>query len=168
MGSRGSVIPLFISQILNNQPLTITDPHMTRFIMSLDESVELVEYAFDNANAGDIFVQKAPSTTLHTLAVALQEIFNVNNPINIIGTRHSEKLHETLMTREEMRSAEDLGRYYRIPADNRDLNYAQYFTEGHHDTSENVDYSSNSTNILGVKELIDILLNLEPIKELIQ
>ncbi len=127
MASRGSVIPLFIQQIKEGKPITVTDPNMTRFMMSLDESVALVEYAFENARPGDIFVQKAPASTIHDIALALKEIFNANNELKVIGTRHGEKLYETLCNREEMIKANDLGDYYRIPSDDRDLNYAKYF-----------------------------------------
>ncbi len=130
MASRGSVIPLFISQIKDGEPLTVTDPHMTRFMMSIEDAVDLVLYAFEHGNPGDIFVQKAPAATIETLALALKKIFEADNPIAIIGTRHGEKRYETLLTREEMAKAEDCGNYFRIQADNRDLNYNLYFTEG--------------------------------------
>src|SRR5699024_6914631 len=130
MASRGSVIPLFIEQIKSGNPLTITDPEMTRFLMSLEDAVELVVYAFKHANAGDIMVQKSPASTIEDLAKALLQLFDANNEIKIIGTRHGEKLYETLLTREEHIVAEDLGNYYRVPADNRDLNYDKYFVEG--------------------------------------
>jgi UDP-N-acetylglucosamine 4,6-dehydratase len=130
MASRGSVIPLFIKQIKEGAPLTITDPEMTRFMMSIEDAVELVIYAFKNGKPGDLFVQKAPAATIATIATALQKIFRTKNPVRIIGTRHGEKLYETLLTREEMARAKDLGDYYRIPADTRDLNYNLYFTEG--------------------------------------
>ena len=138
MASRGSVIPLFVSQIKSGKPLTITDPDMTRFMMNLKESVKLVEFAFDNAKPGDIFVQKAPATTILTLAKALLKLFNAGNEIITIGTRHGEKLYETLLTREEMQNAEDMGQYFRIPADNRNLNYAQYFSEGETSISKEI------------------------------
>jgi len=165
MASRGSVIPLFISQIKSGNPLTITDPNMTRFLMNLDESVNLVEFAFSNANSGDVFVQKAPASTVLTLARALLKIFEANNEIKIIGTRHGEKLYETLLTREEMQSAEDMGDYYRIPADNRNLNYDQYFTEGEISTSEKDDYNSHNTKRLDEEETVKLLLKLEFIKK---
>jgi UDP-N-acetylglucosamine 4,6-dehydratase/5-epimerase len=133
MASRGSVIPLFLKQIKENQPITITDPNMTRFLMSLEEAVELVLFAFEHGNSGDLFVNKAPAGTIGNLAIALKEMCNASNEIKIIGTRHGEKLYETLCTREEMLKAEDMGEFYRIPADNRDLNYAQYFSEGNQD-----------------------------------
>jgi len=165
MVSRGSVIPLFISQIKSGKKLTITNPKMTRFLMSLDESVELVKFAFNKANPGDIFVQKAPSASVHTIAKALLKIFDSDNEIKIIGTRHGEKLYETLMTREEMNHAEDLGDYFRIPADNRDLNYEQFFTEGSVGFSEAKDYNSHNTEQLDVDGVIEILLKLEYIKQ---
>ena len=165
MASRGSVIPLFISQIKSGNPLTITDPNMTRFLMNLDESVNLVEFAFSNSNSGDVFVQKAPASTVLTLARALLKIFEANNEIKIIGTRHGEKLYETLLTREEMQSAEDMGDYYRIPADNRNLNYDQYFTEGEISTSEKDDYNSHNTKRLDEEETVKLLLKLEFIKK---
>jgi len=164
MGSRGSVIPLFISQIKAGVPLTLTDPNMTRFMMNIDESVDLVEFAFNNANSGDIFVQKSPAATLETLVHALLQIFNASNDIKIIGTRHSEKLYETLLTSEEMHRAEDLGDYYRIPSDSRDLNYAQYFTKG--DASNmNDDYHSHNTSRLDMDELIKVLLKLDCVQK---
>ena len=158
MASRGSVIPLFVSQIKTGKPLTITDPNMTRFMMSIEESVGLVEFAFMNAQSGDIFVQKAPAATLLTLAKALLSIFNAANEIQYIGTRHGEKLYETLLTREEMQSAEDMGKYYRIPADGRDLNYAQYFTEGEVCAATNDDYHSHNTERLDLDGMIKVLL----------
>lgn len=164
MASRGSVIPLFVSQIKKGKPITITDPKMTRFMMSLDESVDLVEFAFNNARPGDIFVQKAPAATVQTIAEALQELFNVESELRIIGTRHGEKLYETLLTREEMQTAEDMGGYYRIPADNRNLNYAQYFTEGDVDASEKDDYHSHNTKRLDVEGVKKILLKLDYIQ----
>ena len=167
MASRGSVIPLFISQILENKPITITDPKMTRFLMSLDDSIDLVEFAFNNANPGDIFVQKSPATTVENIALALQKIFNADNEIKIIGTRHAEKLYETLLTREEMVKAVDMGGYYKIPADNRDLNYASYFTDGDVKTSENDDYHSHNTTQLNVDETVEILSKLDYIKNLV-
>ena len=134
MGSRGSVIPLFVSQLAEGKPLTVTDPKMTRYLMSLDDSVELVLHAFAHGHQGDIFVQKSPASTIGDLVQALKEIFNTDNPVRIVGTRHGEKLYETLISREEMARVENMERYYRIPADNRDLNYAMYFTDG----SENI------------------------------
>lgn len=160
MASRGSIIPLFIKQIKEGGPLTITNPDMTRFMMSLEESVQLVMFAFQNANPGDIFVQKAPSATILTLAEALLELFDAKNKINIIGPRHGEKMHETLCSKEEMAKAEDLGGYYRIPADFRDLNYTKYVqTEGA--TFVNTEYNSSNTKILTVEELKKILLKLD-------
>lgn len=160
MGSRGSVIPLFVGQIRQGKVLTITDPTMTRFLMSLDESVDLVRYAFENGQQGDTFVQKAPATTLQTLAEALKEIFNAGTEIRVIGTRHGEKLYESLVSREEMAKAEDLGRYFRIPADNRDLNYNKYFVEGEPRIAAFDDYTSHSTerlDIEGTKALLRTL-----------
>lgn len=168
MASRGSVIPLFISQILENKPITITDPKMTRFLMSLDDSIDLVEFAFNNANPGDIFVQKSPATTVENIALALQKIFNAQNEIKIIGTRHAEKLYETLLTREEMVKAVDMGDYYKIPADNRDLNYASYFTDGDTMTSEKDDYHSHNTRQLNVDETVEVLSNLDYIQNIIK
>jgi len=164
MASRGSVIPLFVKQIKEGSPITITDPNMTRFMMSLDESVSLVEYAFAKANPGDIFVQKAPASTINDIAIALKNIFNASNKIKIIGTRHGEKLYETLCTREEMAKAQDLGNFFRIPADNRDLNYDKYFDKGEIKTSALDDYNSHNTRRLDVKETEEILLGLEFIK----
>lgn len=165
MASRGSVIPLFIKQIQDGGPLTITDPHMTRFMMSIDDAVDLVIYAFENAQPGDIFVQKAPSATIETLALAVKKLFNADNPIEVIGTRHGEKLYETLLTREEMTSAHDLGGYFRIPADNRDLNYAAYFSEGKQEVSERQDYHSHNVQLLSVDEMADLLLKLDLVRD---
>ena len=161
MGSRGSVIPLFISQILAGEPLTITDPNMTRFMMSIDDAVDLVVYAFEHGNPGDVFVQKAPAATIETLARALKKLFKADNEIRIIGTRHGEKLYETLLTREEMARAEDMGHYYRIPADIRDMNYACYFTEGKTEVAGNKDYHSHNTQQLDEEGLIALLLKLD-------
>lgn len=161
MGSRGSVIPLFISQILAGEPLTITDPNMTRFMMSIDDAVDLVVYAFRNGKPGDIFVQKAPAATIETLANALKRLFNVQNDIRIIGTRHGEKLYETLLTREEMANAVDMGDYYRIPSDVRDLNYSCYFTEGEPEVSCQDDYNSHNTHRLDEEATIELLLKLD-------
>lgn len=167
MASRGSVIPLFIEQIKSGKPLTITDPEMTRYLMSLDDAVELVLFAFKNANQGDIFVQKAPASTIGDLAQAVKELFKANNPIEVIGTRHGEKLYETLLTREEMAVATDMGGYYRIPADNRDLNYNKYFTEGEEEISEGWEYNSHNTRRLSIQEIKDLLLTLDVVtKEL--
>ena len=165
MGSRGSVIPLFIDQIKSNKPLTLTDPSMTRFMMSLEESVELVEYAFLKGFSGDTFVKKSPASSLMILAKALLEIFEANNEIKLMGTRHGEKLYETLLTREEMAKAEDMGDYYRIPSDNRDLNYASYYTEGEEDISNKEDYNSHNTYRYNIEEMKSTLLELNIIKE---
>jgi len=165
MASRGSVIPLFVSQIKADKPLTITDPDMTRFLMSLEDSVDLVEYAFEHANQGDLFVQKAPASTVADLAQALKELFNSDVPIKIIGTRHGEKLFESLISREEMAKAEDMGSYFRVPADNRDLNYAQYFTEGEEKITSFEDYTSHNTQRLNVAQIKELLLKLDYIRE---
>ncbi len=160
MASRGSVIPLFLKQIQEGNPITITDPKMTRFLMSLDEAVELVLFAFENGNPGDLFVNKAPAGTIGDLAQALKELCQADTEIRIIGTRHGEKLYETLCTREEMVKAEDMGDFYRIPADNRDLNYAQYFSEGEQDISVIEDYHSHNTvqqDVEGMKQLLSKL-----------
>lgn len=164
MYSRGSVIPLFIQQIKTSKPLTITDPNMTRFLMSLEDAVDLVLYAFNHAKQGDIFVQKAPAATIQELGQALKELFKVANPIEIIGTRHGEKLYETLLTREEFVRATDLGDYYRIPADNRDLNYLKYFTEGEKETSQKWEYSSHNTKRLNKDETKSLLLKIEEVQ----
>jgi UDP-glucose 4-epimerase len=160
MGSRGSVIPLFLQQLRDGTPLTVTDPRMTRFLMSLEESVELVLHAFARAEPGDIFVQKAPASTIEDLALALRSLSGRNVPINIIGTRHGEKLYESLVSREEMARAEDLGKYYRIPADTRDLNYDLYFVKGKPSISEFDDYTSHNTQRLGVEEIKTLLRKL--------
>jgi len=165
MASRGSVIPLFVKQIKDGKPLTVTDPKMTRFMMTLGESVKLVTYAFSNALPGDIFVQKAPASTIGDLALALKDIFNASNELRIIGTRHGEKLYETLCNREEMAKAIDQGNFYRIPADNRDLNYAKYFAKGEVKTSAFEDYHSHNTKRLSLKETKDLLMNLDFIKQ---
>jgi len=165
MASRGSVIPLFISQIKEGKPITITDPNMTRFMMTIEDAIDLVLYAFENAQPGDIFVQKAPAATIGTLASALKKLFNANNPIKIIGTRHGEKLYETLLTREEMAKAEDLGKYYRIPMDDRDLNYGLYFTEGKAEVSLKEDYNSHNTYRLSEEELIELLLKVDYVRK---
>jgi UDP-N-acetylglucosamine 4,6-dehydratase len=160
MASRGSVIPLFINQIKSGLPLTITDPNMTRFLMSLNDAVDLVLFAFENGNQGDLFVNKAPAATIGDLAKAIKDLAKVDNKINIIGTRHGEKLYETLCTREEMVNAEDMGDFYRVPADNRDLNYSMYFSEGEKKLAEIEDYHSHNTerlNVEGVKNLISQL-----------
>jgi UDP-glucose 4-epimerase len=165
MASRGSVIPLFLNQIKTGQTLTITDPKMTRFLMSLDEAVELVLFAFEHGNQGDLFVNKAPAGTIADLAEALKELCQADNEIKVIGTRHGEKLYETLCTREEMAKAEDMGEFYRIPADNRDLNYAQYFSEGEKDISIVEDYHSHNTEQLGVEGMKKLLVKLPLIRK---
>ena len=161
MASRGSVIPLFIKQIQDGRLLTVTDPNMTRFMMSIEDAVELVIYAFQHGNPGDIFVQKAPASTIENLAKALKTIFKANNPIEIIGTRHGEKLFETLLTREEMSVAEDLGGYYRVSADNRDLNYSVYFSEGREEVAIKDDYNSHNTLRLDEESMCKLLLKLD-------
>lgn len=165
MASRGSVIPLFLKQIQEGNPITITDPNMTRFLMSLEEAVELVLFAFEHGNAGDLFVNKAPAGTIGDLAQALKEICNANNEVKLIGTRHGEKLYETLCTREEMVKAEDMGDFYRIPADNRDLNYARYFSEGKEGVSLVEDYHSHNTERLDVEGTKKLLLELPLIRK---
>lgn len=164
MASRGSVIPLFVEQIRSGQPLTITNPKMTRFLMSLEEAVELVIFAFQNADAGDIMVQKAPSCFIGDLAQAVKELFNADNEIKVIGTRHGEKLYETLLTREEYSVAEDLGGFYRIPSDKRDLNYDKFFNEGNEKLSEDIEYNSQNTQLLSIEQIKEKLLKLEYIK----
>lgn len=165
MASRGSVIPLFIDQIKAGKPLTITDPAMTRFMMTLEDAVDLVHYAFDNAQPGDIFVQKAPAATIEMVALALKELYNASNEIKIIGTRHGEKLYETLVNREEMIKAIDMGDYYRIPADNRDLNYEQYFSEGDIDIASIEDYHSHNTRRLDLEGTKQLLLKLDMVRQ---
>ena len=165
MASRGSVIPLFIKQLKNGLPLTVTDPLMTRFLMSLEDSVDLVIRAFEDAKQGDIFVQKAPASTVEDLASALKELFNKGNETKIIGTRHGEKLFETLVSREEMAKIDDLGRYYRIPVDDRDLNYNKYFIEGNLQESVIDDYTSHNTERLSTEEVKKLLLTLDYINE---
>ncbi|MDA9316903.1 polysaccharide biosynthesis protein [Polaribacter sp.] len=165
MASRGSVIPLFLKQIQKGEDITITDPKMTRFLMSLDEAVELVLFAFEHGNSGDLFVNKAPASTIGDLAQALKELFVSENEVKIIGTRHGEKLYETLCTREEMIKAEDMGDFYRVPADNRDLNYARYFSEGEEDVAAIEDYHSHNTKQQDVAEIKKMLLNLSLIKQ---
>jgi len=164
MASRGSVIPLFLNQIKNNETITITDPKMTRFLMSLDEAVELVLFAFEHGNQGDLFINKAPAGTIGNLAKALKELCNADNEVKIIGTRHGEKLYETLCTREEMVKAEDMDAFYRIPADNRDLNYARYFSEGEEDVALIEDYHSHNTEQLDVEGIKKMLLQLEVVQ----
>jgi UDP-N-acetylglucosamine 4,6-dehydratase len=165
MASRGSVIPLFINQIKTKQPITITDPNMTRFMMTLEDAVELVLYAFMHGANGDIFVQKSPAATIADLAQALKEMYNSTVPVNIIGTRHGEKLYETLVNREEIAKAEDVGNYYRIPTDTRDLNYNKYFTEGESNVSKVEEYTSHNTQRLNVEETKQLLLKLHSIRE---
>jgi len=167
MGSRGSVIPLFLQQLREGRPLTVTDPGMTRFLMSLEESVDLVLHAFEHALPGDIFVQKAPASTVGDLASALRELLRRDSEIRIIGTRHGEKLYESLVSREEMARAEDLGRYYRIPADSRDLNYDMYFIEGQTSISRSDDYTSHNTRRLDLEQIKQVLLRLDMVREAI-
>ncbi|MCV2423106.1 polysaccharide biosynthesis protein [Paucibacter sp. DJ2R-2] len=165
MASRGSVIPLFLGQLATGKALTVTDPNMTRFLMSLEESVDLVLYAFENARPGDIFVQKAPASTVGDLAQALMEITGHIRDVKIIGTRHGEKLYESLVSREEMARSEDLGGYYRIPADSRDLNYDKFFVEGETEISKIEDYTSHSTHRLTVPEVKEVLMQLDIVRE---
>ena len=165
MASRGSVIPLFIEQIKSGKPLTITDGEMTRFMMTLEDAVDLVLYAFEHARQGDLFVQKSPAATIFTLAEALIELYKSDSKIQVIGTRHGEKLYETLVNREDMIKAEDLGDYYRIPADNRDLNYAQYFSEGKTEVSQNDEYHSHNTGRLDVEGMKQLLLKLPMVRK---
>jgi UDP-N-acetylglucosamine 4,6-dehydratase/5-epimerase len=165
MASRGSVIPLFIEQIKKGDPLTITDPNMTRYMMTLDDAVDLVLFAFQKGRPGDIFVQKSPASTIEVLAKALLELYGVKNTIRVIGTRHGEKLYETLVNREEMVKAEDLGDYYRIPADTRDLNYNGFFIEGQDQISQMEEYTSHNTHRMNVEETKKLLLKLDIIKE---
>jgi UDP-glucose 4-epimerase len=165
MASRGSVIPLFIDQMLAGSNITVTDPNMTRFMMTLDDAVNLVLYAFEHGNNGDLFVQKAPAATLDTLAKAIIELYESKSQIRIIGTRHGEKLYETLVTREEMSKAEDMGDYFRIPADKRDLNYDKYFVDGEEKISAIEDYHSHNTYRLNVEEMKKLLLKLDLVKE---
>lgn len=165
MASRGSVIPLFIKQIKEGLPLTVTDPNMTRYLMSLDDAIDLVLYAFENAGQGDIFVQKAPASTIYDLASTLKELFSADNEIKIIGTRHGEKLYETLLTREEIVKAEEYDKYFRIVADNRDLNYNKYFIEGEQKISYGIDYNSHNTKRLNIEEIKGLLLKIEYIRD---
>jgi len=165
MASRGSVIPLFIQQIEAGVPLTVTDPHMTRFMMSLDDAVELVIFAFKNAQPGDLFVQKAPAATIATLAEALKRLLRAENPVKVLGTRHGEKSHETLLTREERARAQDLGDYFRVASDNRDLNYNLYFTEGQPGVEKLEDYNSSNTRRLDVTGMMELLLKLPELRE---
>lgn len=168
MASRGSVIPLFIKQIREGLPLTVTDPNMTRFLMSLDEAVDLVLYAFEHGNQGDTFVQKSPASTVKDLASAVKAVFKATNEIKVIGIRHGEKLYETLLTREEMIKAESLPGYFRIPSDNRDLNYGKYFVEGEEVFTEVTDYHSHNTEQLNVEQVKEKLLQLDYIKEVLK
>lgn len=165
MASRGSVIPLFVKQIKESMPLTVTDPKMTRFLMSLEDAVDLVLFAFEHGNQGDLFVNKAPASTIGDLAETIRNIFDADNEIKVIGTRHGEKLYETLCTREEMQKAQDMGEFYRIPADNRDLNYGRYFSEGETNMSEIEDYHSHNTEQQSSEQLKNTLLNLDFIKD---
>ena len=165
MASRGSVIPLFIEQIKSGQPITITDPNMTRFLMSLEEAVELVVFAFNNAIAGDIMVQKSPASTVRDLAQALKELFNADNEIRIIGTRHGEKLYETLLTKEEHFVAADMGGFYRVPADDRDLNYNKFFVDGEQELSTEKEYNSHNTQRLTVSQVKEKLLELNYVRD---
>ena len=164
MASRGSVIPLFIEQIKRGQPLTVTNPNMTRFLMTLEEAVELVIFAFQNAEAGDILVQKAPASTIGDLACAIKELFNADNEIKIIGTRHGEKRYETLLTKEEYLVAEDLGKFFRVPADKRDLNYDKYFVEGDQKLSSEKEYNSDNTERLNIDQIKEKLLTVDYVK----
>lgn len=165
MASRGSVIPLFVDQIKKGNSLTITDPNMTRFMMTLDGAVDLVIFAFQNGMPGDIFVQKAPAATIEILAKALLELYKADNPVKIIGTRHGEKLYETLVNREEMSKAEDLGNYYRIPADTRDLNYNRFFVEGETQIARTEEYTSHNTYRMNLEETKELLLKLDSVRE---
>lgn len=165
MASRGSVIPLFIEQLKNNQPLTVTDPKMTRFLMSLEEAVELVVFAFNNAESGDVMVQKSPSSAIGDLAQAIKELFNADNEIKIIGTRHGEKKYETLLTKEEYVVAQDLGDFFRVPADKRDLNYDKYFANGNQKLSVVQEYNSENTHVLSIEQIKEKLLKLDYIQE---
>lgn len=165
MASRGSVIPLWIEQIKQGNPITVTDPNMTRFMMTLEDAVDLVLYAFENGNNGDLFVQKAPAATLDVLASALKELYKSDVPVKTIGTRHGEKLYETLVTREEMVKHIDMGEYFRIPSDNRDLNYDKYFVEGQEEVSIIEDYHSHNTNRLSVNDMKNLLLKLDIIRK---
>jgi len=164
MASRGSVIPLFIELIMSGRPITITDPQMTRFMMTVDEAVDLVLYAYEHGRPGDIFVQKSPAATIETIAEALKIVLNAKNEIQVIGTRHGEKLHETLLTREEMSKADDLGGYYRVKTDNRDLNYGLYFNEGQRKVASFEDYTSANTERLDTSGVVRLLLGLEEVR----
>ena len=168
MASRGSVIPLWIDQIKTGKEITITDPNMTRYMMTLEDAVDLVLYAFQYGKNGDLFVQKAPAASLDVLAKALTELFKTNTPVRVIGTRHGEKLYETLVTREEMAKSEDMGGYYRVPADNRDLNYDKYFIEGQEEIATIEDYHSHNTKQLSVEEMKELLMKLEIVNGQVQ
>jgi UDP-N-acetylglucosamine 4,6-dehydratase/5-epimerase len=161
MASRGSVIPLLLKQIQDGKPMSITDPHMTRFMMTIDDAIDLVLFSFANGVPGDTFVQKAPAATIETLAQALKKLMKADNPVHVIGTRHGEKLYETLLTREEMAVAQDAGEYYRVPSDNRDLNYEQYFSTGSEKVGEVEDYNSHNTRRLDVDGMIELLKKLD-------
>ena len=165
MASRGSVIPLFVNLIKAGKPLTVTDPKMTRFLMSLEDSVDLVMHAFQHARQGDIFVQKAPASTVGDLAIALKELFSAENPVQIIGTRHGEKLYESLLSREEMARAEDMNRYFRVPSDSRDLHYAKYYVEGECSVSVSEDYTSHNSERLNVAQVKELLLTIDYIRD---
>lgn len=165
MASRGSVIPLWIDQIKSGKPITVTDPSMTRYMMTLDDAVDLVLYAFEHGNNGDLFVQKAPAATLEVLAESLKELYRTDTEVKIIGTRHGEKLYETLVTREEMFKSEDMGNYFRIPADSRDLNYDKFFVEGQVDISKVEDYHSHNTHRLNKEDMKQLLLKLPEVRE---
>jgi len=165
MASRGSVIPLFLKYLQEDRPLTVTDPSMTRFMMSIEDAVDLVLYAFTHGQPGDTFVQKSPSATIETLALALKKLMNSDVPVTIIGTRHGEKLYESLLTREELAVAEDLGGYYRVPADNRDLNYESYFSKGCEEISLKEDYNSHNIDRLDVDGMCELLLKLECVQK---
>ena len=168
MGSRGSVIPLFLQQIESGEPLTITDPNMTRFMMTIEGAVDLVLYAFQHGEPGDIFVQKAPSATIGVLAEALLKLMNSTTEARVIGTRHGEKLYETLLNREEMAHAQDLGDYFRVPADTRDLNYSSFFSNGKTEVSEAADYNSHNTQLLNVDAMMRLLLELRCVQDAIE
>ncbi len=168
MASRGSVIPLFLKQIQAGEPLTVTDPQMTRFMMTIDGAVDLVLYAFAHGAPGDIFVQKAPAATIDVLVRALLKLLDAPNEVHIIGTRHGEKLYETLLNREELARAEDLGEYYRVPGDGRDLNYSRFFSKGETRVSETVDYNSHNTELLNVEAMMRLLLKLKCVQEAMQ
>ncbi len=165
MASRGSVIPLFLKQIQEGRPLSITDPNMTRFMMTIEDAINLVLYAFEHGNPGDIFVQKSPACTIGVLAEAIKQLLNTNTSIQIIGTRHGEKLYETLLTREEMAVAHDLGGYYRVPTDNRNLNYGKYFTEGEERVSELQDFNSHNATRLDIEGMMTLLKKLECVQQ---